>query len=95
MTGLAVAVALSILNDTFDTFVVIAIMMMLGYGTIGAFLASRVPTNPIGWLMLVISAGFAVVGVTDEYLTYTFITDPGALPVPGGRRHGSRIRRST
>ena len=82
MTGLAVAVALSILNDTFDTFVVIAIMMMLGYGTIGAFLASRVPSNPIGWLMIVISAGFAVVGVTDEYLTYTFITDPGTLPAP-------------
>ena len=40
------------------------------------------PANPIGWLMIVISAGFAVVGVTDEYLTYTSTTDPGALPFP-------------
>ena len=77
---LAAALALSIVNDTFEAFVVVAIMMMIGYGTIGALVASRVPGNPIGWLMLTIGSGFALVGLSDEVLTYTAITNPGAMP---------------
>ena len=77
---LAAALALSIVNDTFEAFVVVAIMMMIGYGTIGALVASRVPGNPIGWLMLTIGSGFALVGLSDEVLTYTVITNPGAMP---------------
>ncbi|MET0800143.1 MAG: histidine kinase [Actinomycetota bacterium] len=80
MCGLASAVTLSILNDSFEVFVVIAVLMMIGYGTIGAFIATRLPSNPIGWLMMIIGAGFALVGLTEEYLTYTVTTDPGALP---------------
>ena len=80
MCGLASAVTLSILNDSFEVFVVIAVLMMIGYGTIGAFIATRLPSNPIGWLMMTIGAGFALVGLAEEYLTYTVTTDPGALP---------------
>ncbi len=77
---LAAALSLSIVNGTFEVFVVIAVMMMIGYGTVGALVASRVPHNPIGWLMLTIGAGFALVGLSDEVLTYTVITNPGAMP---------------
>jgi signal transduction histidine kinase len=77
---LAAALSLSIVNSTFEAFVVIAVMMMIGYGTVGALVASRVPRNPIGWLMLTIGAGFALVGLSDEVLTYTVVTNPGAMP---------------
>ena len=77
---LAAALSLSIVNSTFEVFVVVAVMMMIGYGTVGALVASRVPRNPIGWLMLTIGAGFALVGLSDEVLTYTVITNPGAMP---------------
>ncbi|HEX7247833.1 MAG TPA: hypothetical protein VF351_07005, partial [Actinomycetota bacterium] len=77
---LAAAFSLSIVNSTFEVFVVIAVMMMIGYGTVGALVASRVPRNPIGWLMLTIGAGFALVGLSDEVLTYTVITNPGGMP---------------
>jgi signal transduction histidine kinase len=76
------AVVLTLLNDTFGLFVVVAAMMVLGYGAVGAFLATRVPRNPIGWLMILIAASFAIVGVADEYLTYTLETNVGALPLP-------------
>ncbi len=79
---LTAAIVLTIVNDTFGLFVVVAAMMVTGYGIVGAFLATRVPRNPIGWLMLVMAASFAVVGVADEYLTYTLKTNPGALPLP-------------
>ena len=42
----AAALTLSLANGTFDTFVAIAVPMMVGYGTIGAFVASRVRGNP-------------------------------------------------
>jgi len=80
MCGLAAAVTLSVLNDTFEAFVVVAMLMMIGYGTIGAFIATRLPSNPIGWLMLTIGAGFALTGLSEEYLTYTVVTDPSGLP---------------
>jgi signal transduction histidine kinase len=80
---LSAAIVLTIVNDTFGLFVVIAGMMVIGYGTVGAFLATRVPHNPIGWLMIVMASSFAIVGVADEYLTYTLTTNAGALPLPG------------
>ncbi|HEY6566171.1 MAG TPA: sensor histidine kinase [Actinomycetota bacterium] len=79
---LGVAVALTLLNDTFDLFVIVAGMMVIGYGTVGAFLATRVPSNPIGWLMIVMATSFAIVGAADEYVIYVLDTAPGALPLP-------------
>ena len=67
---LAVTLTFTVLNGAFELFVTIAIMMMLGYGTVGALIASRVRGNPLGWLMLLIAFGFVFVGLTDELLTY-------------------------
>jgi MFS family permease len=77
---LAVTLTITTLNGTFETFVVIAVAMMLGYGTMGALVASRLPSNPLGWLMIAIGLGFVVAGFTTEYVTYAFVTTPGSLP---------------
>ena len=44
--------------------------MIIGYMTIGALIASRTEGNPIGWLLMLIGAGFLLGGFTDEYLRY-------------------------
>jgi signal transduction histidine kinase len=75
---LTITLTLTVLNDSFETFVAIAILMMLGYGTVGALVASRVRGNPLGWLMLSIGLGFVLVGLTSELVTYGYVTEPSA-----------------
>jgi len=71
----ATALTLSIANGQFDGFVAIAVPMMIGYGTIGAFVAARAPGNPLGWLMLAVGVGFSVIGLSDEYLAWAVRND--------------------
>jgi signal transduction histidine kinase len=71
----AAALTLSLANDTFDTFVAIAVPMMLGYGTIGAFVASRVRGNPLGWLMLTVGVSFGLIAFSSEYLVWAVRND--------------------
>ena len=58
------------------------VAMIVGYATVGALLASRNPSNAIGWLMLVVSAALAFAGIGDEYVIYGLETRPGSLPAP-------------
>jgi signal transduction histidine kinase len=73
---LAITATVTAWNDSFEAFVAIAILMMLGYGTVGAVVASRIPGNPLGWLMLTIALGFVLVGLTSELVTYRYVTEP-------------------
>ena len=75
---LALTATVTAWNDSFEAFVAIAILMMLGYGTVGALVASRIPGNPLGWLMLTIGLGFVLVGLTSELVTYGYVTEPSA-----------------
>ncbi|HUF59999.1 MAG TPA: histidine kinase [Actinomycetota bacterium] len=75
---LAITATVTAWNDSFEAFVAIAILMMLGYGTVGAVVASRIPGNPLGWLMLTIALGFVLVGLTSELVTYGYVTEPSA-----------------
>jgi len=75
---LAITTTVTAWNDSFEAFVAIAILMMLGYGTVGALVASRIPRNPLGWLMLLIALGFVLVGLTSELVTYGYVTEPSA-----------------
>jgi signal transduction histidine kinase len=80
---LGVTLFLTTLNGSFQRdpfFIPVAIAMMLGYDTVGAIVASRNPRNPIGWLMMVIGLGFVLTALADEYATYAYLTNPGALP---------------
>ena len=89
-TGVAVglalvagAVSLGVRNGTFsgDPFTLLSVLAVATYVGVGALLATRVPSNPIGWLLL--SSGVAVLlgGFMDEYATYTLETSPGSLPL--------------
>jgi signal transduction histidine kinase len=81
---LTVTIWLTWVNGSFEVFVLLAVLMMLGYGTVGAFLASRGRGGPLGWLMLVIALGFVLTGLTEEFLTYRFVTNPrSSLPLVG------------
>ena len=65
---------LAALNDSFSEdpfFLSVAIVMIVGYTTLGALIASRAEHNAIGWLLMLIGAGFLLGGFTDEYLRYT------------------------
>ncbi len=68
----------SLSEDAF--FIPLAIVMMAGWTTVGALLASRNPKNPIGWLMMTFGLGFLLSGLLEELSHYTFETNPGALP---------------
>ena len=46
----------------------------------GFLIASRVPSNPIGWLLLASGVGTAVQELGQQYANYGLFTSPGALP---------------
>jgi signal transduction histidine kinase len=78
------ALVLTAWNDSFETFVVIAIVMMIGYGTVGTVLASRGAGGVLGWLMLLIAIGFVMTALSDELVTYRYVTNPASrLPLVG------------
>jgi hypothetical protein len=57
-------------------------MVAVGYSTVGAIVASRLPESPIGWLFCAIGASFAVVHFSAEYATYALLVP--SRSVPGG-----------
>ena len=78
------AVWLTALNGTFyqeGAFIFLALLIVAGWATVGSLLASRNPSNPIGWLMLVFGIGFLALALTDEWATYAYETNPGGLPL--------------
>lgn len=48
---------------------------------VGGVVASRRPTNPIGWLFLVSALVASLRALTEQYAIYGIITDPGSLPM--------------
>src|SRR5215203_4195725 len=55
-------------------------MVALGYSTVGAIVASRLPESPIGWLFCAIGLTFGVSHFSAEYATYSLLTPSGSLP---------------
>ena len=46
----------------------------------GVLVASRVPSNPIGWLLLVAGAGTAIQELAQQYAIYGLLDSPGSVP---------------
>src|SRR5215211_2648094 len=55
-------------------------MVTIGYSTVGAIVASRLPESPIGWLFCAIAFIFGLYHFTAEYATYTLLAPTQSLP---------------
>jgi hypothetical protein len=53
---------------------------ILGFATVGALVAVRLPRNPIGWLFLALGALLGLVFLASGYADYTLLAEPGAWP---------------
>jgi signal transduction histidine kinase len=53
---------------------------VLGFAVLGAILASRRPTNAIGWIYVGTAVTFALSALGDQAATYGFVTNPRAVP---------------
>jgi len=83
MAGMVMAISMSVRNGTFQrdwAFLSISMFMIVGYGTVGAFVTARTSGNPIGWLMITVAGAFVLAGFSDEYASYAYVTEPGSLP---------------
>jgi len=52
----------------------------VAFALLGAVVAAHRPENPIGWLFLAIGLSGALGVVSNEYVRYTLVTAPDALP---------------
>jgi signal transduction histidine kinase len=50
------------------------------FGTTGLLIASRVPSNPIGWLFLAAGIGSGVQELAQQYAIYGVLHRPGSVP---------------
>ena len=55
-------------------------MVALGYSTVGAIVASRLPKSPIGWLFCAIGLIFGVSHFSAEYAAYALLAPSRSLP---------------
>jgi len=53
---------------------------ILGFSTVGALIAVRLPGNVIGWLFLLLGAALALVFLASGYADYTLLAEPAAWP---------------
>jgi hypothetical protein len=74
------AVALRAANHGMRSELLPGVLLVPGFGTVGAVVASRRSTHPIGWLFLAVSLVSAVAVVSVEWAVYTIVTAPGLLP---------------
>jgi len=80
----SVAAAFDVVNRTSgngDPWLPSIAAVALGFGTVGALIASRHPGSPIGWLILAVGVGHAVSGLGIGYGTWAArgpVAAPGA-----------------
>jgi signal transduction histidine kinase len=76
---IACALVLAILNSTGIGDLVFLVTVM-SCAVAGVMVASRRPANPVGWFFLVSALSLATTMLTNEYVTYGLVSEPGSLP---------------
>jgi hypothetical protein len=66
-------------QDTWEARVAL-LVAFVGFATVGAFVASRLPRNAIGWMFLGVAFLVALSVLGGEYANYVFVENPGVLP---------------
>jgi class 3 adenylate cyclase len=56
----------------------IYIVLPIGFTFVGGLVASRLPSNPLGWVFLAISLANAIPGAAIQFTLFHFATQPGA-----------------
>jgi hypothetical protein len=56
-------------------------LLPVSFSIIGAIIASRLPTNPLGWLFCAAACIAAAAHFSGEYAIYALLVQPGTLPV--------------
>jgi hypothetical protein len=59
-----------------------SIIFALVFGTTGLVIASRVPSNPIGWMFLAAGIGSGLQELAQQYAIYGILYRPRSLPAP-------------
>jgi len=79
---LTATLVLMTLNSTLskDPFTAVFLVVIASYLAVSAVLCTRLPSNPIGWLLLTVGGGILFSGFCAEYATYALGTSPGSLP---------------
>lgn len=57
---------------------------VIAFAVLGAVLASRRPSNPIGWIYITTAALFGLSLLGNQVATYGLVTNPGAVPAAIG-----------
>jgi two-component system, NarL family, sensor kinase len=63
----------------FTTGDLVWVVAFLGFPTVGAFIASRRPGNPIGWLLCAAGVALGLSSVVNEYATLALLDEAGSL----------------
>jgi hypothetical protein len=58
----------------------IFLVVTLDFTLVGALVASRRPTNPIGWISLAAGLALALFNAAGEYAIYALLSQPASLP---------------
>jgi signal transduction histidine kinase len=56
------------------------LILATAFGAAGVLIATRVPSNPIGWILLGAGIGTAIQELAQQYLLYGLHDTPGAVP---------------
>ncbi len=56
-------------------------LMVVAFAALGALVASRRPSNPIGWILCVAPLLLAFTGLAGRWYLHNFYAEPGSLPV--------------
>jgi signal transduction histidine kinase len=59
------------------------IVVVTSFSVLGALIAARRPSNPIGWLFCGVGLSFGLAALSTEWATSAFVERPGMLPFGG------------